>query len=206
MAYGRFQNCKEKKEDRQRRSSDIACEKKDFLSAVVSAVIVSTGAVSGIAIAAAAISAVGAAAPGTAGWFFAVCSLGFFEGPAFKDCLAGQTDFAVFDSGNHNGELVTKADDVFNTADAFAVQLGNVNHAIDAGENFHESAEIGGADDLAGVDVAEDRCFDEPEDLITGSVGIGLIGRRNINEAAFFDIDLGVGIFLQLADMNLRAS
>ena len=153
------------------------------------------------AIAASAVSA-GIAAFGTAAaGFLAIGSLCFFQAPAFKNCLAGEADLTVFDTGDHHGQFIAKAHDIFHTVDAFAVQLGNVDHTVNARQDLDKGAEISSSDDLAGIDVAEDRGLDEAEDMVTGSIGIGCVGGRDVNQTGFFDVDLCIGVLLELADV-----
>ena len=50
-------------------------------------------------------------------------------------------------------------DHIFDLLDPFGVELGDVDHAVDVGQDLDESAEIGDAHHLAGVDAAQSGAF-----------------------------------------------
>ena len=131
-----------------------------------------------------------------------VAFLGFFDRPAFEHGLAGEADLAHrVDAGHHDGNLVADLADIFDFFDPFAVELGDVHHAIRAGQDLHEGAEIGDADNLAGVDATQLRGFGDGFDALACHLRAFAIGGGNVDGAIFFDVDLGAGLFLQGADI-----
>ncbi len=77
----------------------------------------------------------------------------FFRGPAFQDGLAGKADLAdIIDIGDHHGDFIAHLDHIFHLFDPLGVELGDVDHAVDVGQDLDECAEIGDAHHLTGVD------------------------------------------------------
>ena len=53
-----------------------------------------------------------------------VTFLGFLDCPAFEHGLAGETDLAHrVDAGHHHGKLIAELADIFDSLDAFAIEL-----------------------------------------------------------------------------------
>ena len=127
--------------------------------------------------------------------------LGFLHRPAFQHSLAGKANAAGrVNVRHHHGDFITHPNHVFHTAHRLGIQLGDMHHPIGVGQNFHESAEIGHPHHLAGVDAPHLRGFGQRLDALTRLRRAGHVGRGNVNQAVFHDVDLGVGFLLQAAD------
>ena len=135
-------------------------------------------------------------------------SQGFFQRPALEDSLAGKTDFtSTIDIGNHHGDLIAHADDIFHFIQRVAVELGDMHHTILIGQDLDESAKIGDANNLTGIDPPEDRRFGDLFDALACLIGCWAICSGDVNSAIFFDINLDTRLFLDAADdLTTRAN
>ncbi len=171
---------------------------------VLAPVVAVTAAAAAAAITAAAvvIPAASAAGGATAGGLApAVLLHGFLGGPAFQDCLAGEANLAALvDVGDHHGQLIAQGADILHLVHPLGIELADVHHAIQPGQDLDEGAEIGHAGDLAGIDAPDLGRFGEGFDALARGGFILAVDGGDEDGAVVVDIDLGVGLFLEGAD------
>jgi len=76
-----------------------------------------------------------------------------------------------------------------------------VHHAVDTGQNLDECAEVSNPHALAGVDLTNFCGFGHCQDAIAGFFEPDTIHGGNVNRAVVVDVDLGVGLFLEGANV-----
>ena len=69
-----------------------------------------------------------------------------------------------------------------------------------APHEIHECAKVHQVDDLAVIDLADFRFFDDALDPCDSRIDLGLVGGRNLDQALVVDIDLGAGFRNDFAD------
>src|SRR5215217_8238806 len=129
--------------------------------------------------------------------FFA---LDFLAGGLVDD-LHRQADLAALVKAQQlDPDLVAFLDDVGGLGDALFGQLADVNQAILGAEEVHERAEIGGLDHGTLIDGADFGFVGDRADPLDGGFNLRAVRRGDLDRAVVFDVDLGAGLFDDLAD------
>src|SRR5581483_3109843 len=93
-----------------------------------------------------------------------------------KHCLAGELDAVAFNGEDLDEDLIALAEFVLDILDAVLGDLGDVEQAVGAGEDLDEGAELGQADHLAEVGLADLGHRGEVADHLDGlgeTLGVG---------------------------------
>ncbi|OQA06589.1 MAG: hypothetical protein BWY66_01788 [bacterium ADurb.Bin374] len=118
-----------------------------------------------------------------------------------QEGLAGEVHAALrVDLDHFHGDFVADVHDVFDLVHAVVVELADVNHAFDAGQDLDERAELHDALHLAGVGLAHFGVFGDLADHVEGLLDRGLIGADDRDVAVVTGVDLDLALFLDLAD------
>src|SRR5215217_7716344 len=129
--------------------------------------------------------------------FFA---LDFLAGGLVDD-LHRQADLAALVKAQQlDPDLVAFLDDVGGLGNAGLGQLGDVHEAILGAEEVHERAEIGGLDHGTLIDGADFGFVGDRADPLDGGFNLRAVRRGDLDRAVVFDVDLGAGLFDDLAD------
>ena len=109
--------------------------------------------------------------------------------------LVGEVDAALLvDIGDLDPDHVADVDHVLHLLHPAVGQLGDVDHAVLAGGQLDEGAELEDADHLAVVELAHLGHKHDGLDGLLGGVAGGLVGARDIDGAVVLDVDLGAGV------------
>ena len=87
-------------------------------------------------------------------------------------------------------------DDVFDVLGGAFGEFGNVDESIFTREHFHEGAELGDGNDLAGVNLAHFDFLEHAVDHRFRAVEAFLLGSVNVHGAVVLNVDLGAGLGL----------
>ncbi len=177
-----------------------------FLFYLLASIVAVTAAAAAAAITTAAsvvVPAASAAGGATAGGLApAVVLHGFFGRPAFQHGLAGEADLAALvDVGDHHGDLIAQLSTNLrpcSTRSESSWEMCTMPSMF--GQDLDKSAEIGDADDLAGVDAPDLGGFGEGFDALARGGFVLAVDGGDEDSAVVVDIDLGAGFFLQGAD------
>ena len=99
------------------------------------------------------------------------------------------------------GDDLAFFDDVLDVFGAAFGQFGDVDEAVLAGQHFHERAEGGDGNDLAGVDLAHFDFLEHALDHRLGALQTFRLGGVDVNGAVVLDVDLGAGLGLDALDV-----
>ena len=132
------------------------------------------------------------------------CSGGFGFGGFLvaEPGAAGHFHAAFFvDSEALGGDDVAFLDDVFNVFGAAFGEFGDVDESVLAGEHFHEGAELGDGNNLAGVNLAHFDLLEHALDHRLGALQTFRLGGVDVDGAIVLDVDLGAGLGLDALDV-----
>src|SRR5512143_2849528 len=81
---------------------------------------------------------------------------GLLDRQAFQHCAPAQADLAAcVDIGHHHHHFIAELHHRLDGGGAIISQLADVHHAVGAGQNLDERAEVGNAHDFASVNLAD---------------------------------------------------
>ena len=114
----------------------------------------------------------------------------FLCGLVAEPSAAGHFHAAFFvNSEALGGDDVAFFDDVFNVFGAAFSEFGDVDESIFTREHFHERAELGDGNNLAGVNLAHFDFLEHAVDHRLGVLQSFLLGGIDVDGAVVFDID-----------------
>ena len=99
------------------------------------------------------------------------------------------------------GDDVAFFDDVADVLGAAFGQLGDVDESVFTKEHFHEGAELGDGNHLAGVNLAHFDFLEHAVDHRLGAIEAFLLGSVDVYGAVVLDVDLGAGLGLDAFDV-----
>ena len=105
------------------------------------------------------------------------------------------------DSEALGGDDVAFFDDVFNVFGAAFGEFRDVDESVLAREHFHECAELGDGNHLAGVNLAHFDFLEHAIDHRLGAIEAFLLGSVDVHGAVVLDVDLGAGLGLDAFDV-----
>lgn len=123
---------------------------------------------------------------------------------AAQEGFAGQVDTALavdFDAFDHDS--IADVDDVFDFFNPFFSQLGNMDQAFFARQDFDESAEVHDARDFADVGLADFDVFGQFFDPFFGLLAAFAVNGSDVYQARIVDVDLGACFFGRSASIIL---
>ena len=135
----------------------------------------------------------------TGGW---PSAFGFFGGLVAEPGAAGHFHAAFFvDSEALGGDDIAFFDDVFDVFGAAFGKFGDVDESVFTREHFHEGAELGDRNDLAGVNLAHFDLLEHAVDHRFRAVKAFLFGSVDVDGADVLNVDLGAGLGLDALDV-----
>src|SRR5258708_5630212 len=129
--------------------------------------------------------------------FTAGCHLGALLA---QDRFAGQLDAVTFHGQHFHQDLISFFQLVFHFFHAMLGDFADVQKAVGAGENLHESAELGQAHHFAQISLANFRHGGEVVDHLNGFLRGRSVARSHVDFAGVVYVDLDAGLVNDAAD------
>src|SRR5690348_1211742 len=115
--------------------------------------------------------------------------------------LARQVDATLaIDLGHDDHDLVADRYDVLDRGHVVVGELADAHQAFLAGQDLDESAEAHDPGDLAEIQTADLNLAGDAFDHVDRSLGLLAVDGSDLDGAVVLDVDLGAGVFLDLAD------
>src|SRR5581483_4675025 len=119
----------------------------------------------------------------------------------FERLFAAELDLSLFvDVQDFHHHLVALAQHVADTPDALGRELRDMQQAVGAGENFHESAEVDDLSHRTAVNLSDFRLRDNALDHLDRAAARRLVVRCDHDRAVVLDVDLYASLLDDAAD------